>query len=99
MSKFFKSALNKLKKKKVEPRSLEDISKEYQELCFKSGQAQYQAEVYTKEVVTLNKRIQEVNYEAAERNKLDAIAKSLAKPEAEQVKDESKAKAVEAKNE
>lgn len=60
------------------PRTLEEIKKEYADLLLKVGQAQYQREVFDREVKTLNERIYAVNTEAAKRNQLDQAA---AKPE------------------
>lgn len=60
---------------KTEPRALTEIQKEYQELCLKAGQIQYQVKVNTDELEKINERLLEVNYEAAERNQLDATAK------------------------
>jgi hypothetical protein len=53
------------------PRELEEIQKEYQETCFKAGQVQYQIDVLTKELKTLNEKLYSVNVEAAQLNKKD----------------------------
>lgn len=66
---------------KKDPRALTDIQKEYQELCFKAGQLQYQNNVTNDELAKINERLYEVNYEAAERNKLDAESSKQAAPE------------------
>ena len=63
------------------PRSLEDIKKEYADLLLKVGQAQYQREVFDREVKTLNDRLYAVNTEAAKRNQLDAEAAKVAPTE------------------
>lgn len=54
------------------PRSIEEIKKEYNELLAKSGNAQYLVYVYSQELENLNRRLVEVNNEAGIRQKLDA---------------------------
>lgn len=66
------------KQKKLSvPRALEEIQKEYQTICFNAGQVQYQLSVYNQELDTLNKRLFNINNEAAARNKLEADKKEL----------------------
>lgn len=60
--------------KKQSPRALADIQQEYQQLCLKSGQFQYQKYVLERDLEVANKRLFEINSEAAERNQLDAEA-------------------------
>jgi len=57
------------------PRALADITAEYQQKAIEAGQSQYQAFVHSEDVKSLNRRLLELNREAAERNKLDAEAK------------------------
>ncbi len=60
--------------KKPEPRALDEIQREYQELCNKAGQLQYQSVVIAKELEDINEQLFAINYEAADRNKLDKAA-------------------------
>lgn len=83
MTKFFKNR-KRVAQKAVEPRSIEEVTKEYTELCGKAGQAQYQVMVFTKELERLNERLLSVNQEAAARNELDRQEKATA--EVEEVK-------------
>lgn len=52
------------------PRTLEEINKEYSQASGKAANTQYLIYVYTKELEQVNKRMLELNQEAAERNKL-----------------------------
>ncbi len=80
MSKF----TNKLKEKfslknkqsQPEPRSSDAINKEYSKTIGEVGQAQYLVYVYTQQVEQLNRRLYDLNQEAAERAKLDKQASS-----------------------
>lgn len=63
---------------KKTPRQLLDIQKEYQELCLKAGQIQYQIKVNSDELEKINDRLYEINYEAAERKDLDAKSEAKA---------------------
>jgi hypothetical protein len=54
-----------------QPRTMEDIQKEYVDLLGKAAQAGYQAYVYNKELTKLNERLEQVNLEGAQRQKLD----------------------------
>lgn len=74
MSKFFKSK-SKVILPTVEPRSLEEITKAYSELCCRVGQAQYQVHVHQEDVKRLNEQLVQINNEAAARQKLDKEAK------------------------
>lgn len=62
-------------KKLPQPRQLTDITKEYQDLCFKAGQLQYVVSVQTRELDDTNKRLVEINNEADRRRKLDEAEK------------------------
>lgn len=55
------------------PRELAEIQKEYQQLSLQAGQNQYQSYILAQDRARLNNRLREVNFEAAERNKLDAL--------------------------
>jgi len=83
MNKFFKS------KKKVslpppppEPRSIEELQKQHNELCARAGALQYRIEVEKQELLEVNKVLSNINNEAAARNKLDAESKPEATEEA-----------------
>lgn len=54
------------------PRALDEIQKEYQQLCLQTGQLQYQKAIYEKEITSANIRLEAVNNEAAARKQLDA---------------------------
>lgn len=58
------------------PRALDEVRKEYTQLAFDLGQAQYQVLIYTQATKTLSERMKLVNQEAEARNKLDAEAKA-----------------------
>lgn len=73
MSKFIKRFTSKPKQTvQPEPRTLVEITKEYDDMVAKVGKAQYQAYVFTKEAEFYNQRLLQLNQEANERNKLDA---------------------------
>lgn len=75
----FSSKKKQVKLPKVEvpsPRKLEEIQAEYNQLSARAGQNQYQSYVLAEDLKSLNRRLVEVNQEAAERNKLDAAAKA-----------------------
>lgn len=63
------------KQAEAQPRSMDEINKEYSELIGKVGQAQYKAYVYQRATEELNRRLELVNTEADARGKLDAEAK------------------------
>lgn len=79
-----KKLLRKLSKSQQvpEPRPLEEIQSEYNQLSGKAGQNQYQSYVLAKDLESINKRLIEVNQEAAYRQKLDAAAEVKADAEA-----------------
>lgn len=54
------------------PRTIEEITKEYQQVSFEAGAAQYQEFVYGEQVKNLNQRLLSLNREADARKKLDA---------------------------
>lgn len=75
MTPYFKNkAKRKVSLKPAPPRSLEEITKEYQEVLGKAAQAQYFVYVHSKELEQFNQRLVQVNMEAAERQKLDKEA-------------------------
>lgn len=67
-----------MSEKEQVPRELKEIQQEYQELCLKAGQAQYQVKVLKAELDNYNSRLLEINREAAARNELDKKAKEEA---------------------
>ena len=79
--KFFKNSKQKVNVKEVEPRALDEITKEYNNLCAQAGAIQYQIYVYRKELEQVNQALIRVNGEAAKRNKLDQEAKAEVKEE------------------
>lgn len=54
-----------------EPRQLQEINVDYQQLCANAGQCQYQITQFKKQLDVFNARLEEVNNEAAARQKLD----------------------------
>mgnify|MGYP001565499876 CR=1 FL=1 len=58
------------------PRKSEEIIKQYQELCFRVGQTQYEIAVRENEVKRLNVEIMKLNQEMEQRQQLDAAAKA-----------------------
>ena len=60
---------------KKEPRALEAISQEYQQLCYKVGQNQYQIYVLKKDIEMMNEQIRNLNFEAAASQKAAAEKK------------------------
>lgn len=53
------------------PRTLEAIQAEYQNVALQAGQSEYQAFVHSEDAKSLLNRMQLLNREASERNKLD----------------------------
>jgi len=53
-------------------RELNEIQNEFQNVCAKAGHAQYQIEVFKKELDGLNKRLLDLNKEAHARRLLDS---------------------------
>lgn len=70
-----------VKKQPPAPRSLEEISKEYQQCCVEVGHTQYQISVLKDELESLYEQMFELNKEGAARRQLDA--ESAAKPQVE----------------
>lgn len=64
----------KVKMPKVAPRSMDEITGEYNQLIAKAGQIQYQIHVHESDLKQTNERLRQLNYEAAERNKLNQAA-------------------------
>lgn len=54
------------------PRSMDEITREYQELSAQAANSQYTAFVHNKKLVEVNERLMEVSAEAADRRQLDA---------------------------
>lgn len=54
------------------PRSKDEIVNEYNNVAYQAGNTQYQIKVYGRELERLNKRMEDLNYEMAERNNIDA---------------------------
>lgn len=65
---------------------MQDIQQEYQNICARSGQTQYQISALKSDLDLLNKSLRDLNLEAAAIQKADAEAKAAAesKPEAAQ---------------
>ena len=60
--------------KAPEPRAIAEIQKEYQQVALNAGAAQYQAMIHGEEVKNRNKRLLQLNQEAAQRQALDKQA-------------------------
>ncbi len=56
------------------PRDLPAIEADYIQLRSEAGQVQYQLHVFNKDLVRLNERLENLNYEAAARKELDSKA-------------------------
>ncbi len=56
------------------PRAKDQIEADYGRVVAQVGQLQYQLHVYGKELTRLNGELENLNYEAAARNQLDAKA-------------------------
>ena len=54
------------------PRELAEIQQEYQQEAFKAGATQYQIKILSKELDSMNERLEGLNREAAARNQLNA---------------------------
>ncbi len=82
-----KSVKNALKRAKQEaqavPREMKAIQEEYAKLLARSGEAQYQAFIYTKALSDINKQLEQLNFEASARQQLDKEVKAsvVASPE------------------
>jgi len=74
--KFFKNKTKKVIPAQApkEPRQLEEIRKEYNEVLNKAGQSNYQSFVYSEEAKIYNARLLELNQEANARTSIDAQA-------------------------
>ncbi len=70
--KYFKGSPKKVETQ--EPRKLDEIQKEYVDLCSRVGQTQYRMKVLENDVNTLFSRIAEIDHEAGARRKLDEEA-------------------------
>lgn len=60
------------------PRKLEEIQREYQELCTRAGHIQYQVHALSTDLELVNKTLREVNLEAFSAQKAEADAKAAA---------------------
>lgn len=58
------------------PRSIPEIQVEYQNLCLKAGQLQYQVAALNKELEIVNDAIRDLNFEAAASKKAEDDAKA-----------------------
>jgi len=81
MKGFFKNKQKVQLPKPTPPREIPDIQKELNQESWALGQLEYQIYVLKHSAAQKNKRIEELNYEGAERNKLDAAAKEAAAKE------------------
>ncbi len=72
MTKFFKGRSKAAKIKPVEPRSVEELQKRYQELLAQAATAQYLVYVHGLDLKRLNEEMVQVNNEASARKNLDA---------------------------
>lgn len=75
MKGFFKSKQKVQLPKPQPPRLLPDIQKELNQESWALGQLEYQIYVLKQASAQKNKRIEQLNYEGNERNKLDAADK------------------------
>lgn len=67
------------------PRNIEDIQKEYSQLCASLGQLEYQMFVYEKQAEVIREKLGAVNTEADARQKLELEKRSeLAKQASQQ---------------
>jgi hypothetical protein len=80
MTKFFKGKRQAKALPPPVPRVEDEIRKEYADVAFAAGQAQYQVYVYTEELSRINQRLLEINQEAAARQKLNKDEAEAAKP-------------------
>lgn len=65
---------NKVNLKPATPRTLPEITDEYNQLLARAGGLQYQTFVYQDELTKVNARLVEINHEAAARQALDKEA-------------------------
>lgn len=61
-------------------RSMEEIQKEYSQICFKAGQLQYQIHALNKDLEVVNSTLRDLNFEAA---KVNAETKAAEEKKAE----------------
>jgi len=66
------------------PRTIEEITKDFTNLCAQAGNTRYQIYVHEQELERLNKLMASLNYEADARKKLDTATSPEAPKEAEQ---------------
>ena len=71
--------------KPVVPRALPEIQAENENYCSQAGKLQYQIFVFERDLARLNDAILGLNYEAAERQKLDKAAEPKQEEEEAQV--------------
>jgi hypothetical protein len=70
------------------PRDIKEITEEYAQLRAQAGDIQYRVAIDTEDLAFINKRLKEVNQEAAARLKLDKeadIAKQMQTPDVKQL--------------
>lgn len=79
MTKFFK---NRQAKKALpqEPRTMEEINKEYAKVSADASQAQYQVFIYTQHLAQLNQRMQSLNQEHTARQALEKAQGAAVSP-------------------
>ena len=78
MKNLFKRKKEKFPTSSNEPRQLDEIQKEYNEVALKAGQLQYQVFVHSEDLKATNQRLVALNQEAAKRLQLDKEAKAAA---------------------
>jgi hypothetical protein len=78
MMNFLKGKNKKVESAPAQPRTIAEIQKEYNHVALNAGQAQYQVFVHTKDLENHNKRLLELNREAAARQQLDKQAAAAA---------------------
>ena len=66
--------------KAPEPRSVEEITKEYQQVSAAAIQSQYQIYVHTRALQECNEKMYDLNQEATHRQKLDSAKPVAATP-------------------
>lgn len=70
---------------KKEPRPLSEIQVEYQNLCTKAGNIQYQVFALGKDLAQVNESLLELNFEAAAAARKEAEAKKSSEEEGKAV--------------
>lgn len=75
---------NKIKLETSTPRTLAEITTEYNQLVSRAGGLQYQTFVYADELRQVNDRLVEINHEAAARQQLDAANPAPVEPTKEE---------------